>query len=75
MITSARIGALRGEDDGYGWITALRAPGDPQADGQGRPAAAVAVRRAGPGRDHLAGLPRERLVPCRNPVLAADRAR
>src|SRR6185312_2326074 len=26
MITSARIGALRGEDDGYGWITALRAP-------------------------------------------------
>ena len=33
-------------------------PGHQEADGRGRPAAAVPVRPAGPGRDHQPGLPR-----------------
>ena len=33
-------------------------PRDPQADGRRRPAPAQPLRRAGPGRDHLPGLPR-----------------
>jgi hypothetical protein len=49
--TSARIAALNQAEDGaqrpdadaYGWITALRAPGHPQADGGRRAAAAVPV--------------------------------
>ena len=81
MITSARIQALNQLEDGtqrpepYGWITALRAP---------------AIRRllAGDGPLQLSlfdqqdlaeitsdDFPGERLVACRNPVLAADRAR
>ena len=81
MITSARIQALNQLEDGteredaYGWITALRAP---------------AIRKLmagdGPlqmslfGQQNLAEItspdyPGERLIACRNPVLAADRAR
>ena len=81
MITSARIAALNQAEDGtpppdrYGWITALRAP---------------AIRKLmagdGPLQLSLSGqqdldeitspdFPAERLVACRNPVLAADRAR
>ena len=33
------------------------------------------VRPAGPGRDHHPDYPGERLIACRNPVLAAERAR
>ena len=81
MITSARIRALnRLEDgtarqDGYGWITALRAP-------------AIRKLMAGDGplqmslfdQQNLAEItspdfPGERLIACRNPILAADRAR
>ena len=81
MITSARIAALnQPEDDGtapapYGWITALRAP-------------AIKKLAAGDGQLQLSlfdeqdlaeitspDFPGERLVCCRNPVLAAERAR
>ena len=81
MITSARIQALNQlEDgtqrpDGYGWITALRAP-------------AIKKLMAGDGPLQLSlfdeqdlaeitsdDFPGERLVACRNPVLAAERAR
>jgi hypothetical protein len=80
MITSARIDALReaGEKDEagrFGWITALRAP-------------AISKLMAGDGplqlslfdQQDLAEIthpdyPGERLVACRNPVLAAERAR
>jgi hypothetical protein len=81
MITSARIAALNQlEDgtqrpDGYGWITALRAP-------------AIRKLMAGDGPLQLSlfdeqdlaeitspDFPGERLVACRNPVLAAGRAR
>jgi hypothetical protein len=81
MITSARIRALNQLEDGtqrpdaYGWITALRAP-------------AIRKLMAGDGPLQLSlfdeqdlaeitsgDFPGERLVACRNPVLAADRAR
>ena len=56
MLTSARIGdELRPAD--LDWITALRAP-QIKALVEGGRAAAVAVRRAGPGRDHPPGLSR-----------------
>jgi hypothetical protein len=74
MITSARIAALKELDD-MGWITALRAP-----------AIAKLARADGPlqmslfDQQDLAEIahpdyPGERLIACRNPVLAAERAR
>jgi len=75
MITSARIGALKDLDEDYAWITALRAP-------------AIKKLMAGDGPLQLSlfdeqdlaeiispDFPGERLVACRNPVLAAERAR
>jgi hypothetical protein len=81
MITSARIAALNQAEDGtarpdaYGWITALRGP-------------AIKKLMAGHGPLQLSlfdqhdlaeitsgDFPGERLVACRNPVLAAGRAR
>jgi hypothetical protein len=83
MITSARIDALNKLEDGtarpdaeaYGWITALRAP-------------AIKKLMAGDGPLQLSlsdqqdlaeitspDFPGERLIACRNPVLAAERAR
>jgi Transposase DDE domain len=77
MITSARIDALRElpTDHGFGWLTCLRAP-------------AIAALAAGDGplqmslfdQQDLAEIthpdyPDERLVACRNPALAEQRAR
>ena len=75
MITSARIARLR-ELGGYGWITALRAP----------QIAALAAHDDGPlqlslfDEQNLAEIahpdyPGERLIACRNPALADERAR
>jgi transposase len=75
MITGARIDALAELDDGMGWVTALRAP-----------AIAKLARDDGPlqmslfDRQDLAEIahpdyPNERLIACRNPLLAAERAR
>jgi hypothetical protein len=81
MITSARIGMLRELNDDpntptdFGWITALRAP-----------AIAKLARDDGPlqmtlfDTQDLAEIthpdyPDERLIACRNPALAAERAR
>ncbi len=81
MITSARIGMLRELNDNpdaptdFGWITALRAP-----------AIAKLARDDGPlqmtlfDTQDLAEIvhpdyPDERLIACRNPALAAERAR
>ncbi|MGV1010663.1 MAG: IS1634 family transposase [Dermatophilaceae bacterium] len=74
MITSARIGALR-KDTGLGWLTALRAP-------------QVAALAADQGPLQLSlfdqfdlaeithpDYPGERLIACRNPALATERAR
>jgi hypothetical protein len=75
MITSARIGAIRELDSAYAWITALRAP-------------AIRKLAAGDGPLQLSlfdeqdlaeitsgDFPGERLIACRNPALAAERAR
>src|SRR6204780_2261475 len=81
MITSARIQAMNQAGDGtrrpdtYEWITALRAPairklmaddGPPQRSLFDQQALAEITSDDFPG---------ERLIACRNPVLAADRAR
>jgi hypothetical protein len=78
MITTARIKALRELNDkgaGFGWITALRAP-------------AIAALAADQGPLQMSlfdthdlveiahpDYPGERLIACRNPLLAAQRAR
>jgi len=75
MITSARIEAVKELDGKYGWITARRAP-------------AIRKLMAGQGPLQLSlfdeqdlaeitspDFPGERLVACRNPVLAGERAR
>ncbi len=72
---SARIDALNEAGDGYGWVTALRAP-------------AIRKLMAGDGPLQLSlfdqqdlaeisspDFPAQRLVACRNPVLATERAR
>jgi DDE family transposase len=75
MITSARINAVNDLDGDLGWITALRAP-----------AIAKLVRDDGPlqlslfDQQDLAEIshpdyPGQRLIACRNPLLAAERAR
>src|SRR5712675_467734 len=81
MITSARIAALNQREDGtarpdpYGWITALRAPAIRKLMAEGGP-----LQLSLSGEQDLAEItspdfPGERLVACRNPHLAADRAR
>lgn len=75
MITSARVTALKDLNNGMGWITALRAP-----------AIAKLARDNGPlqmslfDQHDLAEIthpdyPDERLIACRNPILAVERAR
>ena len=73
MITSARIAAIR-DLGGMGWITALRAPAIKAL------AAAGAIQLSLFDQANLAEIahpdfPGERLVACRNPALAAERAR
>jgi hypothetical protein len=81
MITSARIAALSQLEDGtarpdaYGWITALRAPAIRKLMADGGP-----LQMSLSDQQNLAEItspdyPGERLIACRNPVLAADRAR
>lgn len=73
MITSARIAALR-EDGGFGWVTALRAPQIKAlvADGAIQPSLFDEVNLAEIVHPDYAG---ERLIVCKNPFLATERAR
>ena len=82
MITSARIAALnqpettgRSGPTRYGWITALRAPAIKKlmADDGPLQLSACSTSRTWPRSPP--DFPGERLIACRNPVLAADRAR
>ena len=81
MITSARIGALNQREDGtarpdpYGWITALRAPAIKKLMAEGGPLQLSLFDQQDLAEITSADFPGERLVACRNPVLAADRAR
>jgi hypothetical protein len=75
MITSARIDALREADDGYGWITALRAPAIRKLMADGGPLQMSLFDQQNLAEITSPDYPGERLIACRNPVLAADRAR
>ena len=81
MITSARIAALNQLDDGtqrpdaYGWITALRAPAIKKLMADDGPLQLSLFDQQDLAEITSGDFPGERLVACRNPVLAADRAR
>ena len=81
MITSARIRALNRLEDGtqrpdaYGWITALRAPAIRKLMAEGGPLQLSLFDEQDLAEITSGDFPGERLVACRNPVLAADRAR
>jgi len=81
MITSARIQALNQMEDGtqrpepYGWITALRAPAIRRLMADDGPLQLSLFDQQDLAEITPEDFPGERLVACRNPVLAADRAR
>jgi hypothetical protein len=83
MITSARIAALnkledgtpRPDEDAYGWITALRAPAIKKLLAENGPLQMSLFDQQNLAEITSPDHPGERLVACRNPVLAADRAR
>ena len=81
MITSARIRALNQLEDGtqrpdaYGWITALRAPAIRKLMADEGPLQLSLFDQQNLAEITSPDYPGERLIACRNPVLAADRAR
>ena len=81
MITSARIDALNQREDGtrqpdtYGWITALRAPAIRKLMADDGPLQLSLFDQQDLAEITSDDFPGERLIACRNPVLAADRAR
>ena len=81
MITSARIRALNQVEDGtarpdpYGWITALRAPAIRRLMADDGPLQLSLFDQQDLAEITSGDFPGERLIACRNPVLAADRAR
>jgi hypothetical protein len=81
MITSARIRALNQLQDGtarpdpYGWITALRAPAIRKLMADDGPLQLSLFDQQDLAEITSPDFPGERLIACRNPVLAADRAR
>ena len=81
MITSARIQALNQLEDGtgrpdpYGWITALRAPAIKKLIADDGPLQLSLFDQQDLAEITSGDFPGERLVACRNPVLAAERAR
>jgi hypothetical protein len=75
MITSARIGALKELDENYGWITALRAPAIKKLIADDGPLQLSLLDEQDLAEITSPDFPGERLVACRNPVLAAERAR
>src|SRR5512146_1815477 len=81
MITSARIAALNQQEDGtprpdpYGWVTALRAPAIRKLMAEGGPLQMSLFDEQDLAEITCDDFPGERLVACRNPVLAGERAR
>jgi hypothetical protein len=81
MITTARIEALNQREDGtrrqdaYGWITALRAPAIRTLMAEDGPLQMSLFDQQNLAEITSPDYPGERLVACRNPALAADRAR
>src|SRR5947209_6726415 len=81
MITSARIGALTQLEDGtarpdpYSWITALRAPAIKKLMADDGPLQLSLFDQQDLAEITSPDFPGERLIACRNPLLAAERAR
>ncbi|MGO9384061.1 MAG: IS1634 family transposase [Mycobacterium sp.] len=78
MITSARIEALRELNDagtGFGWITALRAPAIAKLAADDGPLQMSLFDAQDLAEITHPDYPAERLIACRNPALAAERAR
>jgi hypothetical protein len=83
MITSARIQAMNQLDDGtqrpdadtYEWITALRAPAIRKLMADDGPLQLSLFDQQDLAEITSEDFPGERLIACRNPLLAADRAR
>jgi len=81
MITSARIAALNQAEDGtarpdpYGWITALRAPAIRKLMADDGPLQLSLFDEQDLAEITSPDFPGERLIACRNPLLAAERAR
>jgi hypothetical protein len=81
MITSARIAALNQAGDGtarpdaYGWITALRAPAIKKLMAEDGPRQLSLFDQQDLAEITSPDFPGERLIACRNPALAAERAR
>jgi hypothetical protein len=81
MITSARIAALNQLEDGtqrpdpYGWITALRAPAIRKLMADDGPLQLSLFDQQDLAEITSEDFPGERLIACRNPALAAERAR
>ena len=74
MITSARIEALR-TLGGYGWVTALRAPQIAALAADDGPLQLTLFDQANLAEIAHPDYPGERLIACRNPALAEERAR
>jgi hypothetical protein len=75
MITSARIEALKELDGSYAWITALRAPAIRKLMADDGPLQLSLFDEQDLAEITSPGFPGERLIACRNPVLAGERAR
>ncbi|MGH3282195.1 MAG: IS1634 family transposase, partial [Trebonia sp.] len=75
MITSARIDALKELDDQYAWITALRAPAIRKLIADDGPLQLSLFDEQDLAEISSPGFPGERLIACRNPALADERAR
>src|ERR1019366_2163327 len=74
MITSARVQELR-ELGGYGWVTALRAPAIAALAADDGPLQMTLFDQVNLAEITHPNYPGERLVACRNPALATERAR
>lgn len=81
MITSARIAAIKGDNTDpavtgeLGWLTALRAPAIKKLAGPGGPIQPTLFDQQDLAEITHPDYPGERLIACRNPFLAAERAR
>ena len=74
MITTARIRALK-TLGGLGWLTALRAPAIAKLAADDGPLQLTLFDQADLAEITHPDYPNERLIACRNPLLAAERAR
>src|SRR5450756_720208 len=74
MITSARVQGLR-DLGGFGWVTALRAPAIAALAADDDPLQMSLFDQANLAEITHPDYPGERLVACRNPALATERAR